>query len=170
MAGDDLVPDIAVGRLAVQTAAEAANIVAKIKQYEANLTTTEEWRRNLLFVSDGEQKFHTANQTINRYIEDQTSLFSPHFLQLHQNVPDALSLRTAMFDLINGDESDAALGGVSIVNFRGHGSPTVWGEAEVILKADQRGLWQNWGRPVVILSADFHDGNFALPGTTALSE
>ncbi|MFO7682819.1 MAG: C25 family cysteine peptidase, partial [Chloroflexota bacterium] len=70
LAGDDMLPDMAIGRLPANNAAQATNMVAKIIQYEQNQLNTQPngaWQKNVLFLADKTDaagNFCLTNQTI----------------------------------------------------------------------------------------------------------
>jgi hypothetical protein len=74
------------------------------------------------------------------------------------------ALRAAMIQDIN-------IAGASILNYRGHGYVWGWASPSIIsTNPDHIDVWSNTQKPVVILSADCLDGNFAFPGIDALSQ
>ncbi len=163
LSGNDLLPDIALGRITADTAAQAGAAVSKIILYEQNQMTGDLWQQNLLFVADN------ADQGGNFYVENLgTAASLPSRFTATQrylvtdSVTETTELRNAMNGDINGD-------GVSIINYRGHGSVNVWASPS-ILSSDNTDFWTNASKPTVILSADCLDGNFAFPGLTALSK
>ncbi len=158
---DDLIADMAIGRIAAETASEAGAAVAKIILYEQNLLTAVPWQKNLLFMADN------ADSGGNFYQENLTTAADhvPQDYTVTQRVltTDVAALRSAMFADINNS-------GVSIVNYRGHGSVEYWAAEQIISsQTSSTSLWQNAQKPVVVLSADCLDGNFAFPGYNALS-
>jgi|GEM_PF-2169794 len=171
LAGDDVVPDMAIGRLAGQTAAEVQNAVAKIILYEESYWAPQSWQDNILFLADNADQggdFCGANARV-------SSLFPEQINQVHLcleadpitatlTVTDVETLRGEMFDWLIGE-------GVSILNYRGHGSVAFWGGSPLhFTSTSDLGNWLNYGRAPVILSLDCLDGFFAYPGLPALSE
>ena len=68
--GDDPIPDLAIGRLVVHSAAELDTIIGKIKRYEAN--PEQAWQKRLLFVADntpdGAGDFVAHHRKCDRYV------------------------------------------------------------------------------------------------------
>lgn len=162
---DPLLPDMAIGRIPANTADEAESAVTKIIQFETNQLTAVSWQKNILFVADNADEggnFCLENQnTINNHIPGSYQALE-HCLP-DDSVAATEAIRNAMLDAINGD-------GVSILNYRGHGSVTTWAKPSIISSdSTSTDFWQNVQKPVVILSADCLDGNFAFPGLAALS-
>lgn len=172
LVGDDLLADLAVGRIAAQTPAEAAGAIEKIIQYEQNHLDPAhyDWLNDILFVSDrpdtGAGNFCHLNEQSGQRIAgafDQQRLCVP----ASPTVTDVVQVRTEMFAHINA--------GASLLNYRGHGAVARWGSAvggELLLTtgSDYAALWDNAGRPPVVLSMDCLDGYFILPGNPGLGE
>jgi uncharacterized repeat protein (TIGR01451 family) len=150
---DDLLPELSIGRLAVESAAEAGAVVAKIIDFEDQHVEPSPWRRKFLFVADAFDPtagdFCTENQDVSTHIPSA-------FLKIHKCLPDNPTsgdtdvLRAEMRELMVNHPDD----GVTFLNYRGHGSVRDWGKTY----------------PVIITSMDCLDGNFAYPGSEALSE
>ena len=163
LAGDDRLPDLAIGRIPAETAAEAAAVVAKIIAYEQNQFNPAAWNQRLLFVADDPDPLAGHFCEENRHTSQQVTT---HLTKVHLCLPDnpttadVDNLRAAMAQHVNGS-------GAFILNYRGHGSIAHW--AHNLLTADSTDFWLN-ARPAVIVSADCLDGYFAWPGAPALSE
>ena len=164
---DDLVADMAIGRITAETAEEAETAVAKIILYEQNQLTAAPWQKNILFVADN------ADSGGNFYLENLTTAANhiPVGYNVNQRylingtVAETNTLRTDMI----ADISDET--GVSILNYRGHGYVWGWANPTIISTLDTSlDFWINTQRPTIILSADCLDGNFAFPGIDALSK
>jgi hypothetical protein len=174
LAGDDILPDMAIGRLPANNAEQANNMVSKIIRYEQNQLSTQPnyaWQKNVLFLADDADaggNFCLTNQTITG------PLLPASFPQEHlclDNYTDGVETAEKQMRI---DTGTALAGGVSLMNYRGHGSIQYWGGNPKILDstsaADIEDVWKNPGKPVVLISADCLDGHFAYPGRIALSE
>jgi hypothetical protein len=170
LAGDDPLPDLAIGRLAVQTAQEAANVVAKIIAYETGHLEPGPVQTSLVFLSDnadGGGNFPAASLEIAALIP---AGYAITMVDQLNSTPAAVSAaRTAARDAIHPPN------GATVLNYRGHGSVFNWGDN--LFNANDPNLWpwpnsEPWvgGEPLVILSLDCLDGNFIYPGQPALSE
>lgn len=179
LSGDDMLPDMAVGRIPVNTTSEAENVINKIIWYEQNqlnLTPTGAWQKSTLFMADrtgAGGPYCATNQNIIGPLLP-TSFNQTHLCLDDYDLPDSESPEGDM----RGDMGEALLDGISLINYRGHGSVQFWGGyggADMILDASQpdedlRQFWQNNTKPAVIISADCLDGHFAHTNRTALSE
>ncbi|HVG35254.1 MAG TPA: C25 family cysteine peptidase [Pyrinomonadaceae bacterium] len=117
---NDGVPEMAMGRLPVRTAAEAATVIGKIVAFQQS-----DLRRGALLVSDqtSDFNFEAANQEVRALL------------------PQGMNVQT-----INRGSNDAALvrsqiiGGINqgplVVNYLGHGSVEVWTGAGILRTAD----------------------------------
>jgi len=163
LTGEDVLPDMAIGRLPAETLTHAKNMVSKIIAYESNPYETQRvGDAPFLFVADNTDEggfFCAENNLVSQLIP---ATFTTEQLCL-DDYPNVTDLRTDMFAKIAS--------GVNVLNYRGHGGVWFWA-SETIMDTDDTQWWDNFGRPTIILSADCLDGNFALPGNNnnSLSE
>jgi hypothetical protein len=166
LAGDDLIPDVAVGRIAVHTTGELNNVVEKIIGYETQRLTPEPWHTQAVFIADNPDtagNFCLANQAVGEHLP---SSWSQNHLCLPHDSDDAINaMRTAILNAISGT-------GATFVNYRGHGSIQEWAHQLGGSTAEEDGLdgWYNFDKPVIILSMDCHDGNFSRPNHLSFAE
>jgi hypothetical protein len=164
--GDDLLPDMAVGRVAVQTAAQAAAVIDKIIRYEENHLQPAAWMQNIVYVSDKNDEagqFCALNTAAANNFLPQSFAAAQLCLSSTATSSDAAVLRQELFDLTNNT-------GASFWNYRGHGAITAWASNPNILSTSHANLWTNSEQPVVILSMDCLDGHFASPPNQGLGE
>ncbi len=163
----DVSPEIAVGRFAVSTLQEANNVVDKTILYEQNIIDEAEYLQNLAFLADradGGGDFCQTTKDVSEnpyYVGEFTGEISTFCLDqdyTDQGVAfdDALvDINADVFNSINND-------GAAILNYRGHGAAENWGLSHIIVDwASHSDSWDNAGQPVVIISADCLEGNFA---------
>ncbi len=163
--GDDLIPDVAVGRIAARTPNDVKSAVDKIIRYDQAVIAEESWTREMMFLADnrdGGGDFCTENQNV----DDEaipadfgsTHLCLDTYLaEVGTTYPNEAAAVTQMrTDIFNHIAASSA----GIVNYRGHGSISTW--AQNIISRDNTNLWANFNRPVVILSADCLDSNFVF--------
>jgi uncharacterized repeat protein (TIGR01451 family) len=166
LVGDDLLADIAIGRLPAQNLAEITAMVDKIILYEQNHLTPEEWMKNWLYVADDPDDAGDFCQESVLSSHHVPAMFEQTFLCLPSgaSVADVQALRTQMFDALNNS-------GVTLLNYRGHGAIQFWAGAPAsIMAVTDVPNWNNPDRPVVILTSDCLDGYFTYPGFQGLSE
>jgi uncharacterized repeat protein (TIGR01451 family) len=172
LSGEDLLADMAIGRIAAKTQGEAANVVAKIIEFEMNQFNPQNinWQRNMLFVADNYDpdagNFCLANELTAGTLP--ASLAQIHLCLPGEDgtnpptPPQVAAVRLAMSQTVN-------LMGTTMLNYRGHGAIESW-TGNGLLSSQMTDFWQNNGRPLMILSADCLDGNFAWPARPGLGE
>jgi len=130
--------DVGVGRLPVRTAAEAANIVDKIIDYDMNKKTLGAWRKKIVFVADDgntEDGFTSLHQyqadQLANMIEDNFNAFDTRRIFMgsyKKHVQPNGETVADMQDDIRRSFDQGAL----IINFTGHGSELVWTDERVL--------------------------------------
>jgi uncharacterized repeat protein (TIGR01451 family) len=163
--GDDLLPDLAVGRIATASLTDTYNLVNKIIQYDLNQLAPQPWHQHYLFVADTADQggnFCALNETTGSYLPG--SLAQTHLCRPTNSPGDTEQIRADMSGAIHDPDL-----GVTLLNYRGHGAVDRWAQPP-ILDTSMTDFWQNDDKPLIILSADCLDGNFGWPGWTALSQ
>jgi uncharacterized repeat protein (TIGR01451 family) len=159
LSGEDLLPDIAVGRIPVTSTLGLSAVINKIILYETNQLLPADWMENILFLSDkyspSAGDFCQENSLVGEHLP---SSFTS--IELCADEMEPSILRTLFFSQTN-------ITGTSIVNYRGHGSVVDWSS---IINTSHVYSWTNEFKPVVILTGDCLDGFFALPSSEGLAE
>lgn len=175
VSGDDILPDMAIGRLPVQNADQATVVVNKILGYEQALPTGA-WRQRVLFVSD--------NTHDNTGKADPAGNFETLSEQVIAMLPSGYSPVRVYYDPYPTDDAaeafryrtpvattnailDAINQGQFLVNYVGHAGTPVWAH-EWLLVAPSRdrndvALMTNGPLLPVGLSMGCLSGNFADP-------
>ena len=137
--GNDSFVDLASGRMTVRTLQEANNLIDKIIEYE-NSASTGIWRNLITLVADDgfttttfEGSEHTAPSEIlsNTIIPpsfDQNKIYMAAF-------PFELTSAGRRMPTVNKAIIDAINNGTLILNYVGHGSPSLWAHEEVFVKS-----------------------------------
>lgn len=131
LTGDDNFPDMLIGRLPVNTPAQAATVVDKIIHYETN-PFPGGWNANQLFVSDnqgvGDADFYFAADLAYNKLSEPFTGRRFYYGETNNDQPyiytDAEKLRATFHALFNQ--------GASIVSFHGHSSWHTWGVEEFL--------------------------------------
>ena len=161
--GDDLIPDVAVGRLPAQSASEMKVMVDKIILYEDNLDIQASWANDIIFVSDNND---TGGQFCNE--NRNTSVMIPANYDVSEyciatgTTADETAIHSSLMNAINNT-------GFLIVNYRGHGGINKWATSLLLDTADIATM-TNAERPFVVLSADCLDGHFTWVNRPGMSE
>jgi hypothetical protein len=155
--GDDVLPDMLIGRIPVRTNDQLNVITNKIINYESN-SDADNWNKNVVFVAD--------NADGGGNFEDLSDRFSDTFIPEDFNSTkiylidynnDATSTRTAIINTINS--------GCLLVNYLGHGSIDNWA-SERIFESDQVASLTNNEKVPVIVTMSCLNGFFHHARTT----
>lgn len=149
--GDDPVPEMAVGRLPVTTAAELSLVVDKIVGYET--AGPAPWMNRYLLIGSGGYNgvFYNQSEALIR------TIMRP---ALH---PERLYLAGDISDPDVGGTEDLLRhlrDGVMLVNFRGHGGGAIWADGG-LLDLDDVDLLENRDRLAVMTSMTCFTGDFS---------
>ena len=161
VSGDDLLPDLFVGRLPVNTNVELESIIDKIIAYETS-PDMGTWRRRALFIGGVGQTFR--DQSENLITEFVPPLFDASRLYVQSAHPREDPYFGGTQDLI-----DALDEGVALVNFMGHGGGAIWSDASLFRFEDVRRL-HNRGRLPFVLSFTCFTAAFDEPYHSSLGE
>jgi len=154
-------PDLALGRIPVNTPEEANAVIDKIISYDEN-SRSETWQQQALFVADydpaaGDFAGHSDNIIANYLPEDIVA----------QRVYRTITHQTA--DEVRQAIAESIDRGVWMVQYAGHGSLTNWMKQRGWTTTDIAAL-QNQGKYPFISTFNCLDGYFAYPGITAMAE
>jgi hypothetical protein len=168
--GGSSVMDVALGRLPVETAAEASIAVDKVIGYEQD-SPREPWRDEIILVADDElSSFENACETT--WTDESESITYDH-------ASDYLTVRKiylAEYPQIGSikpqsrlDFLDAWNNGALLINYIGHGSSQQMADEQVFLASDVSQL-NNGLRLPVLMAFSCTIGEFANPAGKSLSE
>jgi hypothetical protein len=154
-------PELAVGRIPVNTPAEANAVIDKIIAYDEN-TRSEYWQRQAIFVADNDPAAGDFAGKSDEIIADHTpSDLIPHRIYrtvTHETTDD---VRQAIAQAINN--------GAWMLQYAGHGSLTSWMKGQGWTTTDVAAL-HNQGHYPFISTFNCLDGYFAYPGIDAMAE
>ncbi|MDW8098552.1 MAG: C25 family cysteine peptidase [Anaerolineae bacterium] len=166
--GNDPLPDMAIGRLPVNSPAEATVIVNKILTYENNILTYEnnsplgDWNQRLLFVSDNPDDagdFYFLSDRAADRIPSSYRINKVYYGQTHTTEDDA---RKAIVSSINA--------GQLFVNYVGHGSPQSWAREGLLRLMYEVQELNNENKLPVMLPMTCWEGYFVDPRRSSLAE
>ncbi len=163
----DMVPEIAVGRLAVNTLAEANNVVDKIISYDQGARSAA-WQRKVLFVADNPDPASgdfpaVSDEIVANYIPQDLQV-TRAYISRSTNPPTQAEIQAARTTI-----SDTIQSGVWMVQFAGHGAIPLWTGEVIWTTSDVPGLRNATSLPVV-MTFNCLDGYFAHPVTFSLAE
>jgi hypothetical protein len=163
VSGNDPLPDMFLGRLAVRTLQQANIMVEKILAYEQNPSSVA-WKRKALFVADDEAPFEAvSDELITRLPADYTPqrIYASLYPPKHDPTSNIIT---------------AINQGTLLINYIGHGSPEswgLWGESSsqtIFVKRDTANLHNSPLYPFLI-TGNCNNGAFAHPTIeTSLAE
>jgi hypothetical protein len=176
VAGDDLLPDLNIGRFPAQSAADVTAMVEKTLAYEA--TSGEPWRNRLLFVADdiegGGGAFYNYSDAIADGVVGNRASgvalvptgYTKTKVYLGDQCPDENPASTCQQQIVNQLNQGAFL-----VSYVGHGAKSFWAEERLFDQATLQQL-DNQNRlsimlPMTCLEGFFHEAD---PTIMALGE
>ncbi|MDP3940047.1 MAG: C25 family cysteine peptidase, partial [Deltaproteobacteria bacterium] len=166
--GDDSLPDVALGRLPVKSAAELDSLVAKIAGYAAQPLSQEWQARALLVADDGFRDFHAGEAAIFEGASDaMVAQLPPNFDPLKlflSDIPEVEQQTVARQVII-----DTLNAGALTAVYTGHGAITLWAD-EVIFRASDLALLRNADRLPFVMVLNCLNGLFSAPLGDALGE
>lgn len=158
VAGDDLIPDAAIGRISCETIEEAEILVDKIINYP--IDDSKDWKEKVLLIGAGqdaedEQDFGFNNGNIdleNRFLKPNGFPTEKVF-----RFPDPAFPEQAPFQGEGPQIREKINNGVSVVNFYGHGGGYQW---DLVFLNDDIYLLENQGKLPLVLSVTCYTGHF----------
>lgn len=162
--GSDRIPDMLIGRLPVNTAAEADVVVSKIISYEAQAKSLP-YRQRMMFVADnvpdpaGAGDFvYLSNEVINSLLP---ATYAPDRIYSNDygcaQYSPCPQVNYAITSTLNQT-------GALFVNYIGHASLNRWGHESYLVNANVASL-NNLARLPIILSMTCLDGYWIYPST-----
>ena len=156
VSGDDVAPDVAIGRLSCETLAEANILIDKIIAYPGDPGKI--WRQNSLLVASGQDLndefffgFNDASLSLeNQYLSPNG--FSAKKIFRYPSKPAHLPFQGEGAEIRRGIDSGAV-----VVNYYGHGGGYQW---DLIFLNDDIYMLNNEGRLPFISSVTCYTGHF----------
>lgn len=173
ISGNDLIPDLFIGRIPVSTNSDVIVVIDKIIEYEQNPTISQ-WRNQALFISGNDAStfefgnpsrplFRTQNsRVVMDEISNNTSSFRLNAIRDTSLNPDPNFGSTT--DLIEYFDD-----GVFMINFLGHGGGGIWSDVKLMGLSDINRL-NNQGKYPFITSMTCFTGAFDNPGDYGLAQ
>ncbi len=157
VSGNDILPDLYIGRFPVNSPAEADIMVKKTIDYESGYTVSD-WRRNIILVSGNDEQFGTdANELFEDYV--------PRYV----NASRLATMSNSRFFGSTEDLSRKWNEGQVLINFVGHGGGQVFEDNGLFLLEDV-GRLSNKNKYTVMFSLTCFIGYFDNPDKPSLSE
>ncbi len=154
-------PEIALGRIPVNTPAEANAVVDKLISYDEN-KRTQYWQRQAIFIADYDPEVGdfagVSDGIIRGYMPDDLII---HRIYRNITISDTAEIRQTIADDINS--------GAWMIQYAGHGSPDTWMKGVGWSTEDAENL-HNSGKYPFISTFNCLDGYFSYPGRSSMAE
>ncbi|MCP4662079.1 MAG: hypothetical protein GY856_42290, partial [bacterium] len=151
VSGDDVLPDVFIGRIPVRTAASADVVVAKIVSYEATAPGSA-WNRDVLLVADREPGgFAAAQDALAASFLPPTLTTSRVYLDDFRSI---VAARKALFAEIGQ--------GAVVASYLGHGSLGNWARENLLVSAHVSSF-ANSGKYPFVMTLDCINGYYPHP-------
>ncbi len=173
LSGDDLIPDVFVGRVPVMSASDVSLYIDKLIEYEQNAPVGQ-WRNQALFISGNDAATFEFGQKQRPVFRSQNSrIMQVLFPKTHS----AHRLNTVRdpnldYDPNFGGTTDLIEyfdDGVYYINFLGHGGGAIWADVNLFNLRDVDRL-NNKGMYPFITSMTCFTGAFDNPGNMGLAQ
>ena len=172
VAGEDMLPDLAIGRLCVQSAVEADGVVNKIISYETE-PEVGPWQTRMLLVSDDLSNPQKPGENESFFILDAESM-AKNFLPTDL---DLIKLYIAKYPLEGRTKPQARdefirrfNEGALILTYLGHGNPDVLAHEQMFVLSRDAGLIDNGKRLPFMYTAASQVGVFDEPNQQSMPE
>jgi len=169
-----ITPDIAVGRLPVESHIDGQRIVDKLKTYEQN-SFKDGWQTTVTFVGDDEITSTRDNEWIHQSQAEALAEFyqlkkfmkKKIYLSAYESVPGGFGrvkpkANQAIIDQLNE--------GTLLINYVGHGSPTAWAHESALDMTRDLNRIQNEGKLPFWIAATCDFGKYDDPHEPSFSE
>jgi hypothetical protein len=154
-------PDLALGRIPVNTLDEANAVIDKLISYDETKRFAY-WQRQAIFVADHDPAAGDfagkSDEIIQNHLPDD---LIPHRIYRTITHPEPGDVRQAIADALNS--------GAWMLQYAGHGSLTTWMKGVGWSVSDIDNL-HNTGKYTFISTFNCLDGYFAYPGTPSMAE
>jgi hypothetical protein len=158
---DDGLPDVAVGRLAANSLADANVIVDKIVNYDETFRAAV-WQRRALFVADNDDPAGNfpalSEEIVTGYLPADLKVTRAYLPGSVPSIPATAEQIATTKKII----SDTLQAGAWLMQFTGHGAPQFWASERLLTVTEVAGL-NNGDRLPVIMSFNCLDGWFVDP-------
>ncbi|MBM3239303.1 hypothetical protein FJZ31_23670 [Candidatus Poribacteria bacterium] len=167
VSGDDMLPDMAIGRLAVQTPAELRGMVKKIIAYDQGGKGDGLWRSRIMQIADdevdhvGDEEFEKSREKLIKYYIPVAYDTKKVYLRVIQS---PTRTNKEIIDNINK--------GVVVLEYAGHGGSWTWADQN-IFRGDNIQTLRNNGKYPFVITTTCLNGFFDKPvrfGEHSLSE
>lgn len=175
---NDIVMDMAIGRIPARSLADAEAYVDKLIKYET-APAFGPWRNTAVMVADDEfgQGGQNMYETVHtRDTETLSKSFTPQYFDIKKvYLTEYAAVQNASVSGLKKPTATEALlrllnNGTLLVNYTGHGNPTVWSHERLLELSDDFDRIQNGDRQAVWVAATCTFGKFDMPDRQSFAE
>jgi hypothetical protein len=169
-----IIPDLAIGRLPVESDIDCRRIIEKMTVYDKN-SYKDGWQTTVTFVgddevagsSDNEWRHQEQAETMAELSELKKFIKKKIYLSAYESVPGGFGrvkpkANQAIIDQLNE--------GTLIINYVGHGSPTIWAHESVLDMTRDLNRIQNENKLPLWIAATCDFGKYDDPHDQSFSE
>ena len=169
-----ILPDLAIGRLPIESTLDARRVIDKLKAYEYE-RERDGWQTVVTFVADDEVTSRSSSEWVHQRDTDTLTRLSQLrkfikrkiYLSAYSSVPGGFgrvkpAANQAIIDQVNE--------GTLIINYVGHGSPVEWAHEDVLNMTRDLHRIQNQGRLPFWIAATCDFGKYDDPHEPSLTE
>ncbi|WP_148707149.1 type IX secretion system sortase PorU [Chitinophaga skermanii] len=161
--------DVSIGRLPVQTVAEANAVVAKIMQYNTN-STFGDWRKRMVFVADDEDNNLHVNDAEKLASQVAQSTFPFDIKKIYLDAyPQTQTGGVARYPQAREAIDQNLFKGALVLNYTGHGSFSRLADENVLDEMSVEN-WQNENKLPFVIAATCDVAPFDNPAVFSLGE
>ncbi len=162
--------DVSIGRLPVQTAEQARDVVDKIISYANRKENLGQWRKKIVFLADdGDANQHQVDSDrIAQKVKDNYPNFDVQKIYLDA-YPQVSSGGNERSPECKRAFTEAIEKGALVVNFTGHGGEIGWTQEEILRTPDIK-TWNNGNHLPLIITATCEFGRYDEPSTLSGAE
>lgn len=156
VSGDDIVPDLAIGRLSIEDVSEGNVILDKLENYPSD--NSKQWKQSVALFSAGVNSADAATlgfNTANLYLE--STFVKPASMRAKNVFRYPTNQNESQYQGGVVEMRDAINSGAVLLNYYGHGASSQW---DLTFYSDDIFLLENEGRLPVILNPTCFTANF----------
>ncbi len=175
---NDIVMDMAIGRIPARSLADAEAYVDKLIKYET-APTFGAWRNTVVMVADDELYTGGVPNGETVHIRDTEILsnnFTPSYIDIKKvYLTEYAAVQSASVSGVKKPTATEALlrlmnSGSLLVNYTGHGNPTVWAHERLLELSSDFDQIQNGDRQAIWIAATCTFGKFDMPDRQSFAE
>ena len=172
--GNDQTVSLAIGRIAVRNEANAKFIVDRIIQYETN-SSTDTWKNLITIVSDDNNVEGQVDGATNEPFAESLAVNDvPPSFEIRKiytgDYPTTISASGRLHPEARQDIINQVNNGTLMLNYTGHGNPTVWAHESILTQQDVNTQFFNADKLTCVVAATCDWERFDAAGEQSSAE